>query len=301
LVRELLTAAGISEAVTFGFIETRAAEMFAEDAASATLVSIANPLSAKFDTLRPSLLPGLVDGVAHNRRHGRRDVALFEIGTCFRRVDGERRRVGLAWTGTAGSEHWSTRRREVDFFDAKGLVEHVAVALRVPISISSGSAPFLTPGQAAIVRANGSVVGLLGVIAPRVAESRGAPPQDRIVVAELDLDALACQPRPVLPGVRPLPRHPFVVRDLSIIVTDSLPAEIIRDTIQAAGIGHGAPLVGIELFDRYTGKGVPDDTVSLSFRLTFQAPNRTLTDDEVQLTFDRVLAALVGTHGAVQR
>jgi len=301
LVRQVLTAAGISEAVTFGFIETRAAEMFAGDAATSTLVSIANPLSAKFETLRPSLLPGLVDGVAHNRRHGRRDVGLFEIGTCFQRVDGERRRVAVAWTGTAGSEHWSTRSREVDFFDAKGLVEHVASALQVPISIAPGSAPFLTPGQAAIVRASGSLVGLLGVIAPSVAESRGAPPQDRIIIAELDLDALARQTRPAPAGVRPLPRHPLVVRDLSIIVINSLPAEIIRDTIQTASTGHGGPLVGIELFDRYTGKGVPDNTVSLSFRLTFQAPNRTLTDEEVQLTFDRVLAALVGTHGAVQR
>ncbi len=72
-VRRVLTAAGLSEAVTFGFVESKAAAPF--EIGPARTVGIANPLSAKFDTLRPSLLPGLVDAVAHNRRHGRRDVA----------------------------------------------------------------------------------------------------------------------------------------------------------------------------------------------------------------------------------
>ena len=108
-VRRVLTAAGLSEAVTFGFIESKAAAPF--EAAAADTVAIANPLSAKFDTLRPSLLPGLVDAVAHNRRHGRRDVALFEIGARFT-ARGETRAVAIAWTGAA-NEHWKdgVRRR----------------------------------------------------------------------------------------------------------------------------------------------------------------------------------------------
>ncbi len=85
LVRRVLTAAGCSEAVTFGFIEAVAAEPFLSPVTATEMIAIANPLSAKFDTLRPSLLPGLVDAVAYNRRHGRRDVRLFEIGTRFGR------------------------------------------------------------------------------------------------------------------------------------------------------------------------------------------------------------------------
>ena len=98
-----------------------------------------------------------------------------------------------------------------------------------------------------------------------------------------------------------LPRHPFVVRDLSIVVSDVLPAEIIRGTIQAGGRTGRAPLAAIAFFDRYQGKGVPDGKVSVSVRLTFQAADRTLTDPEVQDSFDRILAALVREHGAVQR
>ena len=103
---------------------------------------------------------------------------------------------------------------------------------------------------------------------------------------------------PVSDATRPLPRHPFVVRDLSIVVPDTLPAEIIRGTIHSAAGGVPTPLVDVGFFDRYQGNGVPAGRVSLSVRLTFQAADRTLTDAEVQQSFDTFLAC---EHGATQR
>ncbi len=304
LVRRILTGAGLSEAVTFGFIEAKAAEAFGFDADHG-VVAIANPLSAKFDTLRPSLLPGLIDAVAHNRNHGRRDVALFEVGTTFAAA-GEQRSVAVAWTGNAGNEHWSGGARDVDFFDVKGIAERLCEVLDVPVRCEPTTAPHLMPGQAASVvvaggPAAGSVAGSLGQLAPAVADARGLARQDRVMVAELNLDRL--QAARVFSGdaTRPLPRYPFVVRDLSIVVAESLPAEIIRGTIQAAGRQGRAPLASIGFFDRYQGKGIPAGAVSVSVRLTFQAPDRTLTDADVQDSFDRILAALVREHGAVQR
>ena len=303
LVRRVMTAAGLSEAVTFGFIEAKAAERFA---ASAGVIDVANPLSAKFDALRPSLLPGLVASVGHNRRHGARDVKLFEIGTRFRAPAGETRGVGVAWTGAANDDHWSAPRREVDFFDVKGIAEVLCDALAVPVRFEPARAEFLVAGQAASIvvsggPAAGHALGLVGEIAPTVAESAGLPRNDKVFVAELDLDAAASAAVPAQETVRALPRFPFVVRDLSIIVSDSLPAEIIRGTIQAAGRPAGASLTTIGFFDRYKGKGVPEGQVSVSIRLTFQRPDRTLTDAEVQDSFDKILAALVREHGAVQR
>jgi phenylalanyl-tRNA synthetase beta chain len=138
-------------------------------------------------------------------------------------------------------------------------------------------------------------------VTPAIADARGLPSQDRVYVAELNLDWL-WRAR-VVPGdaTRPLPRHPFVVRDLSIIVSDVLPAEIIRGTIQAAGRDLPAPLASVSFFDRYQGKGVPAGTVSVSVRLTFQAADRTLTDAEVQRSVETILAALIRGHAAVQR
>ncbi|HEX4681823.1 MAG TPA: phenylalanine--tRNA ligase subunit beta [Gemmatimonadaceae bacterium] len=295
LVRRVLAAAGLSEAVTFGFIEAKAAALVQPDAAHT--VPIANPLSAKFETLRPMLVPGLVDAVAHNRRHGRRDVGLFEIGTRFA-LTGETRAVGIALTG-AVTDHWSGGPREADFFDVKGYIERLADALALmPLTFEPATLPYLAPGQTAIVRAGGVQLGVVGRVAPNIVDQRGAPRGDAVFAAELDLDAAAGVTVPRVNRIAPLPRHPFVVRDLSIVVDAALPAEIIRGTIQAAGANSSLASVGF--FDRYQGKGVPERKVSLSLRLTFQA-DRTLTDAEVQSQFDAIVAALIAAHGAVQR
>ena len=119
--------------------------------------------------------------------------------------------------------------------------------------------------------------------------------------AELDLDLVERARVAESDSTHPLPRFPFVVRDLSIVVADTLPAEIIRGTILAAGGNVPAPLTALSFFDRYQGKGVPSGAVSLSVRLTFQAAERTLTDAEVQQSVDTILAALVREHAAVQR
>jgi len=95
-----------------------------------------------------------------------------------------------------------------------------------------------------------------------------------------------------------LPRYPSIARDISIVIDDTLPAGTVRGTIHAA-----APdtLVSVQEFDRYQGKGVPDRRVSLSLRLTFRSPDRTLTDSDVQKAMDAILGALIRDHQAVQR
>jgi len=165
---------------------------------------------------------------------------------------------------------------------------------------------FLEPGQAAAVVAadepwKDALIGTVGQITPLVADLRGLPRQDRVFVAELNLDTLWQVRAASGEATRPLARHPFVVRDLSMVVAATLPAAIISGTIQAAAQNVPAPLSAIGFFDRYKGKGVPEGAVSLAVRLTFQAPDRTLTDAEVQQSFDAILAALVREHRAVQR
>ena len=130
--------------------------------------------------------------------------------------------------------------------------------------------------------------------------SRGFPDTgDEVYVAELDLDAVdrVAVDRYAMHAV-PVPRHPSIVRDLAIIVDATLHARAVRDTIQAAA---SDALVSVHEFDRYEGKGVPDGRISLAFRLTFRAPDRTLTDAEVQKTVEQVVAALEQTHGAKLR
>lgn len=296
-VRTALLGMGFSESITFAFIESKAAEPFLDVTTAPSLVALANPLSEKFAVMRPSLLPGLVDAISHNRRHGMPDVRLFEIGTRFSPA-GETRGAALAWTGLASGEHWSGSKRTVDFSDIRGAVEQLAGGARLAVSFAESNAPYLVPGRAATVSVNDTPVGVLGQLAPAIAEARDLPSGDDVYVAELNLDALTAAASAVTLRARSLPRYPSVVRDVSVLVDAALSAEKVRGTIRTA-----APdtLTHVREFDRYQGKGIADGKVSLSFRLTFQSPERTLLDDEVQAAMQRIIDALTRELQAVQR
>ena len=300
-LRRLATAAGFSECVTFSFISEKAALEFA---GPSELVHITNPLSELFAVLRPSLLPGLVDAVAHNRRHGQRDVRQFELGTRFVKAGGERRTMSLAWSGAAVPDHWSARARVVDLFDLLGVVETLAHALGLSVQFAASERPHLTPGRTAEVRAITAagavrVFGTAGHVRADITTSRDIPSQDDVFVAELDLDAVSdLVTMSEVAHSRALPRFPSIVRDLSILVDEGLLAADVRGTIQAV-----APptLVRVAEFDRYQGSGIADGRVSLSYRLTFQAVDRTLTDAEADAAMTAIVDALAARHGAVRR
>jgi phenylalanyl-tRNA synthetase beta chain len=294
----LLAGAGLQEAVTFTFMERAAAEPFAASADG--IVSIANPLSEKFAVLRPSLLPGLLDALVYNRRREAKAVRLFEIGSIFSAA-GEATRVGWVITGPR-SEHWSGHDEPADFFDAKGVAELIATARRQPIeSVGTDALPWYAHGRAAeILSADHSarrVVGHVGQVRPELVAARGLE-AGSVFGGEFFIGEPVVSTRPIGAGVEPIPRFPSVVRDLSILVSESLPAAEVRATIWA---DPPAALVDVREFDRYQGKSVPAGSVSLSLRLTFRDSSRTLTDIEVQQGVDRIVEALTRAHRAVIR
>ena len=136
------------------------------------------------------------------------------------------------------------------------------------------------------------------MLSPRIVAAAGLAPNEGVYVAELDLDALGAvvQAQPL--KVKPLPRYPSIARDISIIVDNTLPAETVRGTIRSAAPGT---LVSLREFDRYQGKGMPEGRASLSLRLTFRSPERTLTDVEVDAAMKAILSTLTTAHDAVQR
>jgi phenylalanyl-tRNA synthetase beta chain len=294
-LRGVLTGAGFSEAVTFGFISQSAATAFA---AEGDVASIENPLSETFAVLRPSALPGLLDALAHNRRREQRDVRLFELGNAFSTTRGERQSLALAWTGGSAVPHWSGPAADVTFFDMKGALERVCHALRVEVTAVPHAESWLVPGQAAALVSRDRQIAVFGRLVPALADRHGLPGDDAVFVADLDLDAADAAQDGREIHVVPLPRFPSVTRDIALLVSDTLPAAALRATVRGA-----APpsLADVREFDRYQGKGVPGGKVSLALRLTFRAPDRTLTDGEIQSAMDAIVRALSSEHGAVQR
>ena len=298
-LRGILCGAGLQETCTFSFLERQAAEPFLP--AGVEPVAIANPLSEKFAVLRPSLLPGLLDALVYSRRRETDDVRLFEAGAIFL-PGGEANRVGWMLTG-ARIVHWGGSAGELDVFDSKGIAELIGEAFGVRITAQPSVAlPWYVPGRAAelLIGRQGAppiVVGHVGELLPGIVAERGLA-QGTVVAGELDHVAVESHAPGLAQAIQPLPRFPSIVRDLSIFVSDRLPAADVRGTIRSS-----APrtLVSVREFDRYQGKGVPDGSTSLSLRLTFRDAERTLTDAEVQKAVDAIVGALVASHGAVLR
>ena len=162
--------------------------------------------------------------------------------------------------------------------------------------------PYLIEGRSADVRLDDVVVGVIGQLDPGIAEARDLPAADAIFVLEVNLDLITAHAPQSTRLAKPLPRYPSVVRDVSILVDDTLSAESVRGTIRTASVAlAGVALVDVREFDRYQGKGIPAGKMSLSLRLTFQAPDRTLTDADVNAAMDAIVGALVRELGAVQR
>jgi phenylalanyl-tRNA synthetase beta chain len=253
---------------------------------------LANPLSEDMSIMRPLLLPGLLDAARWNAARGRGDLALFESAHVYRPSGPlvsadpqrspkgsypsvERHHLGGLLTGR-GAGGWRTPPRPVDFFRAKGLVEAVLDAARIEWWAEPGERPFLHPGRAATVIAaeDERKLGWIGELHPLVAREWDL---EGVAAFELDLDLIA-ELAPGPPRFEPVSAFPPVIQDIAVVVPEEVQA---ADVELAVAEGGGELLTRLELFDVYRGEQVGDGNKSLALRLEFQAPDRTLTDDEV--------------------
>jgi phenylalanyl-tRNA synthetase beta chain len=308
--RRALAAAGLAEAITFGFTSREriaALRLPAGDRRNQP-IALRNPMSVEQAVMRTSLVPNLLAAVTRNRSFGVADVALFEVGSVFLRppgasADGEIAGLAVepvvatgvlvgrrpAWLGDAGS--W-------DFFDARGFTETLVRALtgdpgavRV---VPGADQPFLHPGiSARLVTADGTAVGWVGEIHP---DTRAALGVDAPAFAfEVELALLP----PSSPAqMRAIPRFPASSRDVSLLLADALPAARVREVIA----GASQPLVeAVRVVEEYRGAGVPAGHRSMLWSIVYRDPERTLTDAEVDSAHEAIVGRLLAELPAQRR
>ena len=293
-VRHVLTACGLSEAMTFAFIEKQAAEPFAN---SAALVGVRNPLSEKDHHLRPSLLPGLVDAASHNRRRERRDIRLFETGTRFSPT-GEVRAVAGVWCGSATAPHWSGGARTVDFFDIKGVVGALCRTLGITATFAPAALPYFVDGRTAVVQAP-EVVGHVSASSTLPFSTRAVFP---VTKRSMRSSSTSTRSRRGRPATICAPNRFRASRRWCATCRSSSIAPCLRRRFVALSVRRvpgrscrSSSSIGI------AAKGCPTGRVSLSLRLTFRSADRTLTDEEVDDAMVRIVGALASQHGAERR
>lgn len=295
LLRRLLVARGYQEAITYSFIDPKLFELFSPGVKP---LELANPISADMAAMRASLWPGLVKALQYNLNRQQSRVRLFEAGLRFvGQLPGLEQDTMLAGvvTGSREPEGWANTSETVDFFDVKADVEALlafagnAGAYRfVP-----GEHPALHPGQTARVERDGQLVGFVGSLHPELASALGI--DQPVYLFELKLAEIA---EGRMPSFAELSRFPEVRRDLAVLVGREVMAQDILDCIRVVA---GANLTDLKLFDVYQGKGIDPLSKSVAVGLTWQHPSRTLNDDEVNETMQKILTSLEERFNATLR
>jgi phenylalanyl-tRNA synthetase beta chain len=325
LVADVLAGQGLSEVWSAPFVgaDRYAALGLDVDAEVARTVRLANPLSDEQPLMRTRLLATMVDALRRNVARGTRDVGIFELGLVVA-LDGPQgsaptedvgirpsdetlaairaavppqpRHLGLLLAGDRVRAGWWGAGRPAEVADVVEIARTVGEALGLALEVSADAVAPFHPGRSArVALADGTLVGHVGELHPKVVAALGLPA--RTVGGELDLDVLTTASEATVQA-RTLHTFPMAQSDVAVVVDEQVPADAVQRALRD---GAGEHLEALTLFDVYRGDQVGEGNKSLAYRLTFRAPDRTLTTDEVSALRDTALRAAAEAVGAVQR
>ena len=296
--RRALAARGMNEAVTWSFLPLKKAERFGGGGADVRLL---NSIDATLDTMRPSILPNLIDAASRNEARGLSDPALFEVGPQYKDATPQGQRTVAAGIrhNMAVPRNWAGPARTVDAFDAKADALAVLAAIGAPDTLSSqpGAPDWYHPGRSGALKLGDRVMAYFGGddLGMQLADLKGP-----VAAFEVFLDA------PPLPKAKATKARSKLVlsafqpleRDFAFLVDAGVEAEKL---VRAARNADKVMITAARVFDLYAGKGVPEGKKSLAIAVTLQPVERTLTDAEIEAVSDKIVAAVAKATGAVLR
>jgi phenylalanyl-tRNA synthetase beta chain len=303
-IKDLMTGLGFTEVITYSFIHAKSCDrlQLPGDDPRRKTVAVLNPLTEDQAVMRSSLIPGLLETMRHNLSQQTRRLKVFEIGKIFiqegsTELPEEPEIAAGLWTGPRHIVSWHGRELPCDFYDLKGAVEALLGALKLEgvrfTRVAEPDCHYLRPGHAAHVVAGDRRIGALGEVHPAVRAAYDL--KQAAFVFELHLDPLES----LLSGARyhmSIPKFPAVSRDITLIAEGSLEAQAVLDAVGAMQVDL---LESVHLFDVFAGEPIPAGRRSLSLRLTYRSPERTLADEEVnrlhQSVRDRLLSEFDAT------
>jgi phenylalanyl-tRNA synthetase beta chain len=304
-MRDLLAGLGLQEIITYRLTTSERERRIlppAEVPDERPYVRIENPISSDRVLMRHSLLASVLEVMESNARFKDR-IAVFEIGTVFLSAEDdalpqEPQKLVIALTGPRTLATWDSEpSRAMDFFDLKGTLESFTRALRLgQVSFETYNHPSFHPGKCAALNLDGRRLGLMGELHPLVRANYNLPATP-LLVAELDVNSLL-EHIPAKYDVEAVKSYPPVLEDLAIVVADSISASQAEGVIWRTG---GDLLVEVRLFDVFRGDQIGKGKKSLAYSLTYQAADRTLTDEEVARVRAKIIARLESELGAQLR
>lgn len=298
--KRALAARGLVECVTWSFTSSSIAALFGGDGS----LKLANPISADLDEMRPSILANLLSAAQRNQARGFPDLALFEVGPAYRDMTpkGQDMVAGGVRVGQMVGRNWQGGTRDVDVFDAKADALAALAAAGAPVDslqVVAEAPAWYHPGQSGTLRLGPqNVLAYFGTLHPRVVEAldvKGPAVGFEVYVEKTPLPkAKAGRAKP---RVELLPLQP-VERDFAFVVAKDVAADAI---LRAARSADKKLIDGADVFDVYSGKGIPDDAKSVAIAVRLQPRDKTLTDAEIDAVAAKVVAAVTKATGASLR
>ncbi|MFB1050882.1 phenylalanine--tRNA ligase subunit beta [Paraliobacillus sp. JSM ZJ581] len=303
-VKNYFEGAGLKEAITYSLTTDNRAQMLVSPEVkeqAVTPIRLAMPMSEEHSTLRLSMLPEMLDSLAYNVARKQYNLGYYEVGTIF--ISAEEKvtkqpkellRAAAAITGEWLTHPWQQEKKVVDFFLIKGIMEGLFERLHVHATFEPTKIDGMHPGRTAIVKVDHKVIGFVGQVHPQLQKDFDL--KDTFVF-DIDL-AYLIEQHENEPNFNKIPRFPTVTRDIALVVNETVSAGDIQQTIAK---NAGSLLKEIQVFDLYQGEHLETGKKSLAFHLLYLDPERTLTDDEVEASYQKILLAVKDEHKAELR
>lgn len=290
LVRDYMVAAGFFEVINYGFFDEGDIAKFGigESDERTNAVRLLNPISKELGVMRTFLAAGLLESLAYNLNRGIKNIRLFEVGKTFSGqapTVHESIHLAFAMAGRERDYFWREKPADIDFFDAKGVLEGLLERFGLQISVSSGQEPFLNAGNSSDFIVDGTTVGWIGQMDEEVCKRFDI--EDKVHAAEINMDSLITRGIPT-PGYRPISRYPSITRDFSFWIDDAIPVASLIEKIR----GISPLIVSVGVFDMFKKDGR-----SVAFRAVFQSFEDTLKDEEVSAVQDKIIRELTSIEG----
>lgn len=302
-IKTIMTGFGFTEAINYSFMDAADCDRLrlSSNDSRRHLLRLLNPLSEDQAVMRSALVPGLIRSVHRNLFQQIKTVKLFEIGTTFIATDTaslpeETEMIGGIWTGSRMDPCWNVKETPSDFFDMKGVVEGLFTALKIEgvryTTLSEKKCHYLKPGIAAVMEINESPLGTVGEIHPKVLKNFDI--KQPAFLFEINLTRLY-DLIPDFKKAAPVPKYPFVTRDVTVIIDKSIEADRLLDFVKQQ---RHELVETVYLFDMFTGKQIPTGKKSISFRVVYRSHKETLEDEVVNELHKEISSKLVNTFNA---
>ena len=306
-IRDILAGIGLYETINYRFTNRDSEAMLVPDGVESSLpraeyVEIVNPATSERNVLRHTLMINMLESAVNNARY-QKTQQVFEIGKVYLQGDGvlpdEPTHLGILLTGEREAASWQGdgTSETLDFFDLKGVLESLLHSLHIDdFGYERGTHSSFHPGRSANLLLRRKHVGAFGEIHPEVAD-RFRLSDAKVFYAELEVEHLL-RYHQRLHKIEALPTTPAILEDIALVVDVNISAGEVERVIRQAG---GRLLTEVKLFDVYTGEPIPSGKKSLAYALTYQDPERTLTDKNAAKARKKIIGAARHRLGAELR